>query len=127
DSELAPASDEEPQLHPPPGDEVTLEIPAIGGPPDDQNLSRRPPPPPKRPRSAPPSERAVAQALQAPKFEPPTAKPRARPWWEELFTDDFGRGILPPTTSQVRREVDFIEDSLAVAKGGAVLDLACGN
>jgi SAM-dependent methyltransferase len=27
----------------------------------------------------------------------------------------------------VRREVDFIEDSLAVAKGGVVLDLACGN
>jgi len=128
DSELGPGSDEEPQLQADVSAEITVEIPAAAIETDDQTLSRKPPPPPKRSRSAPaPSERAVAQALEAPKFEPPTAKPRTRPWWEELFTDDFGRGILPPTTSQVRREVDFIEDSLAVAKGGVVLDLACGN
>jgi SAM-dependent methyltransferase len=96
---------------------------------ESTTTSRKPPPPPKRKGVAPstPSEFAVAQALQAPKFEPPTSKPRTRPWWEELFTDDFGRGILPPNASQVRREVDFIEDSLAVAKGGVVLDLACGS
>jgi SAM-dependent methyltransferase len=95
----------------------------------DKSSLRKPPPPPKRKGAVPPapSERAVAQALEAPRFEPLSTKPRAKPWWEELFTDDFGRGILPPTESQVRREVDFIEDSLAVAKGGVVLDLACGN
>jgi SAM-dependent methyltransferase len=86
-----------------------------------------PPPPPKRPRPSgpPPSDAAVAKALEAPRFEPPT-KPRAKPWWEELFTDDFGRGILPLTETQVKREVTFIEESLGVAKGGVVLDLGCG-
>jgi SAM-dependent methyltransferase len=133
DSELAPGSDEEVLVAE--GETLSFSIdvapPGVELPSEESTTtSRRPPPPPKRGRgsgSLPPSERAVAQALQPPKFEPPTAKPRARPWWEELFTDDFGRGILPPTTSQVRREVDFIEDSLAVAKGGVVLDLACGN
>jgi SAM-dependent methyltransferase len=114
DEDIGPGSDEEPHV-------------GEGG--DTSNTSRKPAPPPLKRKSAPspPSERAVAQALQAPKFEPPTAKPRARPWWEELFTDDFARGILPPTVANVRREVDFIEDSLAVAKGGVVLDLACGG
>jgi SAM-dependent methyltransferase len=86
-----------------------------------------PPPPPKRPRPSgpPPSGDAVAQALEAPRFEPPT-KPRAKPWWEELFTDDFGRGIMPLSEAQVKREATFIEESLGVAKGGAVLDLGCG-
>ena len=93
----------------------------------ERSLRKPPPPPPKRGRpSAPPSEHAVAKALEAPRFEPPT-KPRAKPWWEELFTDDFGRGILPLTESQIKREVNFIEDSLGVAKGGVVLDLGCGS
>jgi SAM-dependent methyltransferase len=97
----------------------------------DSEKSRKPPPPPKRGsrRSSPPapSEHAVAQALEPATFEMPTSKPRAKPWWEELFTDDFGRGIAPLNDTQVRREVGFIEDSLGVAKGGVVLDLACGT
>ncbi|HEX4339871.1 MAG TPA: methyltransferase domain-containing protein [Polyangiaceae bacterium] len=138
DSDIGPGSDEEPLIV---SEGETLPISVDLGPAESEDdpaalprdesttTSRKPPPPPKRKGVAPstPSEFAVAQALQAPKFEPPTSKPRARPWWEELFTDDFGRGILPPNASQVRREVDFIEDSLAVAKGGVVMDLACGS
>jgi SAM-dependent methyltransferase len=52
---------------------------------------------------------------------------RARPWWEELFNDDFIRTMAKITDGQIATEVDFIEDSLAVAKGGMVLDLACGT
>ncbi len=132
DADVAPASDEEPVLVSE-GETLSFSIDVtvpVGADeePDGEEEVRKPPPPPKRKSaSLPPSERAVAQALQPPKFEPPTSKPRAKPWWEELFTDDFGRGILPPTPSQVKHEVDFVEDSLAVAKGGVVLDLACGN
>lgn len=125
DSEVAPASDEE--QHVTDTESVAAdEIEESGDEATDGDKSRRPPPPPKRARSAPPapSERAVAQALQAPKFEP---KQRARTWWEELFSDDFGRGILPLTDTQIAREVDFIEESLGVAKGGIVMDLACGE
>lgn len=52
---------------------------------------------------------------------------RGRPWWEELFNDDFVRTMAKITDDQIARECDFIEDSLGVAKGGAVLDLACGT
>jgi SAM-dependent methyltransferase len=54
-------------------------------------------------------------------------KRRARPWWEDLFNDDFIRTIPKFTDSQIAAECDFIEDSLGVAKGGSVLDLGCGT
>ncbi len=150
DHEVAPASDEEPIAvteEPPiagrlaPLAEFAFadppQLPALpslppGSPEEgrDNEKSRKPPPPPKRGsrRSVPaPSEHAVAQALEPATFEMPTSKPRAKPWWEELFTDDFARGIAPLSETQVRREVGFIEDSLGVAKGGVVLDLACGT
>ncbi|HEX7671712.1 MAG TPA: methyltransferase domain-containing protein [Polyangiaceae bacterium] len=113
------------------------EAEAPRSPPDDSTREpekKKPPPPPKRGKEggtvstvpALPSDQAVQSALEPPKFEQPM-KPRVKPWWEELFTDDFGRGIMPLNARQVTREVDFIEESLGVAKGGVVLDLACGT
>jgi SAM-dependent methyltransferase len=52
---------------------------------------------------------------------------RARPWWEDLFNDDFVRTMPKFTDAQIADEVDFIEDSLGVAKGGTMLDLGCGT
>ena len=72
---------------------------------------RRTPSPPKRPDSARPSRK---RALK-------------KPWWEDLFGEDFTRAIPSLTERQIEREVDFIEESLGVAKGGVVLDLGCGS
>jgi len=103
---------------------------------------KRPPPPPKRadgPASAPavtppqpPASAAPASkpaAAPASKPAPPTAKPetKKRPWWEEIFSEDFIRTMDQPKTSYVQREVNFIEESLGVEKGAVVLDLACGT
>ncbi len=52
---------------------------------------------------------------------------RARPWWEDLFNDDFIRTMAKITDAQIATEVDFIEESLGVAKGAMILDLACGT
>jgi SAM-dependent methyltransferase len=76
-----------------------------------------PPPPPKRP---------------APPKRGDSSRPRARralkrPWWEDLFGEDFTRAVPRLSDKQVAREVDFIEESLGVAKGGVVLDLGCGS
>jgi SAM-dependent methyltransferase len=76
-----------------------------------------PPPPPRRP---------------SPPRRPESNRPRARrtlkrPWWEDIFGEDFSRAIPRLTDKQVAREVDFIEESLGVAKGGVVLDLGCGS
>jgi SAM-dependent methyltransferase len=82
-------------------------VPQVAPPPPP----RRTPSPPKRPDSGrPKSKRALK-----------------KPWWEDLFGEDFTRAIPPLTERQVAREVDFIEESLGVAKGGVVLDLGCGS
>ena len=52
---------------------------------------------------------------------------RARPWWEDLFNDDFIRTMAKVTDAQIATEVNFIEESLGLAKGAVVLDLACGT
>jgi SAM-dependent methyltransferase len=54
-------------------------------------------------------------------------KRRARPWWEELFDDDFLRATPRPTDTQVLAEASFIETRLGLAKGALILDLACGH
>jgi ubiquinone/menaquinone biosynthesis C-methylase UbiE len=55
------------------------------------------------------------------------ARKRARPWWEDLFNDDFIRTMAKITDPQIAKEVDFIEESLGLDKGAMVLDLACGT
>ncbi len=52
---------------------------------------------------------------------------KARLWWEELFNDDYLRTMEKVTDAQIAREVDFIETSLGLERGGAMLDLACGT
>jgi SAM-dependent methyltransferase len=75
----------------------------------------KPPPPPRR---------AAAQAPASSGRE--EARPARKPWWEELFREDFLRAEFRVTDDQIRREADFIEESLGVAPGGVILDLCCG-
>ncbi len=93
----------------------------------------RPPPPPRR--SAFDEARRVAKekadarrvADEARKVasEDPSRRQR-RAWWEEIFGEDYARASDTLSPSQVVSEVNFMEESLGVAKGGVVLDLACG-
>lgn len=101
--------------------------------------SRSPPPPPP-----PPEVRARASSSGAPAATggaarkpppPPAAQPRTeergkarkvRQWWERFFSEDYLMTVLPPTTAQVAKQVDFIEASLGVSKGGTILDVGCG-
>ncbi len=102
---------------------------------------KRPPPPPKRaegpasaPASPPPTAATAAPASKptaapASKPAPPTVKPetKKRPWWEEVFSEDFIRTMDQAKPTYIQREVNFIEESLGVEKGAVVLDLACGT
>ncbi|WP_441289720.1 methyltransferase domain-containing protein [Sorangium sp. KYC3313] len=97
-----------------------------------------PPPPASAPPashgepSAPARPAAPAAAPAAKQVEHdsgPSTEPaarRKRPWWEELFGDDFLRTLDKIDSKVVRREVDFIEERLGVEKGAVILDLACG-
>jgi SAM-dependent methyltransferase len=62
-------------------------------------------------------------------FQAPAAesKRKARPWWEELFNDDFLRASPAVEGGHLTRECDFIDESLALETGAAILDLGCGT
>jgi SAM-dependent methyltransferase len=51
---------------------------------------------------------------------------RSKPWYEEVFDDDYLRTVPFMTPDQTTREVQFIRDALAVKAGGEVLDVGCG-
>ncbi len=70
---------------------------------------------------------AASPLAPPPMNEAAAARKRARPWWEELFNDDFLRTMAKITDPQIGGECDFIEESLGVAKGAMLLDLACGT
>ena len=52
---------------------------------------------------------------------------KVRPWWEDLFNDDFIRTMAKITDSDIVREANFIEESLGCEAGATILDLACGT
>ena len=85
-----------------------------------------PPPPPSKQSAKEPAPSAEAKPEAPP--SPPAAKPakKKRPWWEELFNDDYFRAVPKWTREQAKTEGDFIEASLGAEKGAAILDVACG-
>jgi SAM-dependent methyltransferase len=95
--------------------------------------------PPKRPRSHSPSavppplpsdsqvpapslEQGVPEALA----DRPRRPRRSKPWYEEVFDENYLRTLPFMTPEQTLREVDFIETSLAAPKGSGILDIGCG-
>jgi SAM-dependent methyltransferase len=65
---------------------------------------------------------AVPEALE----ERPRRPRRSKPWYEEVFDENYLRTLPFMTPEQTLREVDFIENSLSAEKGARVLDIGCG-
>jgi SAM-dependent methyltransferase len=134
DADLAPDSQEGRRLEalapPAPADDAVEELgreDALSVPPEEPVF---PPESSSAPQAAPPPP--PKRTPQPPKRGPDSARPRGKralkkPWWEDLFGEDFTRAIPNLSERQISREVDFIEESLGVAKGGVVLDLGCGT
>ncbi len=98
-----------------------------------------PPKPPDPHSSSPPRPSTIAAALFE-EYQTPSVsgesipealarrslKKRAKPWYEEVFDEDFLRTLPFMTPEQTTREVNFIRDALSPPKGGEVLDVGCG-
>lgn len=127
--EVEPESDPAARAREPsmPDLEVELEVDEVA-----PVAPKKPPPPPPRARpaegvpSAPAAPAAAARAPQLSQTEAPATR-RQRPWWEELFDDDFIHTMDRLQPRLVQRDVDFIENSLGVEQGAVILDLACGG
>ncbi len=82
----------------------------------------------RRPQSTPQVIVPPVGALAPPPMNEAAAnRKKTRPWWEDLFNDDFIRTMAKLTDGQIAREVDFIEESLGCEAGAMILDLACGT
>jgi 2-polyprenyl-3-methyl-5-hydroxy-6-metoxy-1,4-benzoquinol methylase len=107
-------------------------------------VSRTPPPPPAQPNKRGPSPAAQQRAAPPPpppgaaKKPPPAHKDKdkekdkdktrtkRRAWWEVLFSDDYVRTLPRPSQALVAKQVGFMESSLGISRGDAVLDVGCG-
>ncbi len=95
-------------------DAAPFAAPAGSAPPGAQAQPKRPPPPP--PKAKPADTRPSTD----------TQPRKGKPWWEDLFSEEYIRTHDQLDEKIVRREVDFIEESLGMEKHAVVLDLACG-
>jgi SAM-dependent methyltransferase len=101
------------------------------------------PPPPEAARARPPATPAPTPAGAAPAagavlpLLPPGAswsealsqrprKKRLKPWFEEVFDEDYLRTLPFMTAEQTLREVAFIKDSLRPPPEAELLDVGCG-
>lgn len=86
--------------------------------------------PPELPPMDPPASAANKGANKPPsaKPAPPPNLPETRklPWFEEFFSDDYLRTVLPPTPREIAVECDFIAETLGLEAGTTLLDIGCG-
>jgi SAM-dependent methyltransferase len=90
-----------------------------------------PPPPPvahKAPPSPPPGkkDRAPAPAIAAPGAKPDGKPPRSKPWFVDLFDEDYLRTLPFLTPQATQAEAEFVIDAMGLTPGAQVLDVGCG-
>ncbi|HTL33327.1 MAG TPA: class I SAM-dependent methyltransferase, partial [Kofleriaceae bacterium] len=86
-----------------------------------------PPVPPKAPPPAP-AKKPVSQAAVAAVVTKEPSKPtsRARPWFVDLFDEDYLRTLPFLTPQATQAEAEFVINGMNLAAGAQVLDLGCG-
>jgi SAM-dependent methyltransferase len=125
--------------HPPP-------TPAVARTTTDPAHPPHPPPPPKDKdhHAHPPPPPPAAQHHKAPPAPPPAAKrdtkenkplarpamdtkpPRGKPWFVDLFDEDYLRTLPFLTPQATQAEAEFVIDAMGLAPGAQVLDVGCG-
>jgi len=90
-----------------------------------------PPPPPvahKAPPSPPPGkkDKAPAAAIATPGAKPDGKPARGKPWFVDLFDEDYLRTLPFLTPQATQAEAEFAIDALGLTPGAQVLDVGCG-
>ncbi len=83
----------------------------------------------QKPPPAPSATRAAAAAAAAAAADPSQARPRRRrgkPWFEDIFDEDYLRTLPFLTPQATQMEAQFVMDALAISAGSQVLDVGCG-
>jgi len=90
-----------------------------------------PPPPPvahKAPPAPPPKKPAAPPAAVAAVVTKEPSKPtqRGKPWFAEIFDEDYLRTLPFLTPQATQAEAEFVVDTMNLAPGAQVLDVGCG-
>ena len=95
-----------------------------------------PPPPPqaaKHPPAPPPQAKKVDKDKDKPKPAAPAADDksgdkvvRGKPWFVDLFDEDYLRTLPFLTAQATQAEAEFVIDTLGLQPGAQVLDVGCG-
>lgn len=83
----------------------------------------------QKPPPAPSATRAAAAAAAAAAADPTQSRPRRRrgkPWFEDIFDEDYLRTLPFLTPQATQMEAQFVMDALAISAGSQVLDVGCG-
>jgi SAM-dependent methyltransferase len=99
------AKDAHPHAHPPPPPPAAL------------HHHTKPPTPPQPAKPA--RKDAPAPAAAAP-------APRGRPWFVEVFDEDYLRTLPFLTPQATQAEAEFVADAMGLTPGAQVLDVGCG-
>jgi SAM-dependent methyltransferase len=105
--------------HPPPAPPAAGN-PAPQPPPPPPATSKPPAPPPKKPLP----QAAVAAVVTKEPSRPTSS--RARPWFVDLFDEDYLRTLPFLTPQATQAEAEFVINAMNLAPGAQVLDLGCG-
>ncbi|MDQ3369299.1 MAG: methyltransferase domain-containing protein, partial [Myxococcota bacterium] len=79
------------------------------------------PPPAKKDKAA-----AVAPAPSKESKLEPKAGPRGKPWFVDLFDEDYLRTLPFLTPQATQAEAEFVIDAMGLTAGAQVLDVGCG-
>jgi ubiquinone/menaquinone biosynthesis C-methylase UbiE len=99
----------------------TVEVPAAAPPPPPAGHKHPPTPPPAAAKKAPPA--AVVAAVTK---EPSRPISRGKPWYVDLFDEDYLRTLPFLTPQATQAEAEFVIESMNLAPGAQVLDVGCG-
>ncbi|MBV8757665.1 MAG: methyltransferase domain-containing protein [Deltaproteobacteria bacterium] len=105
-------------------------IPAIKA---DDDAKHAPPPPPtaaqhKPPPAPPPAAKKPPPAAVVAVVNKEPSKPtnRGKPWFAEIFDEDYLRTLPFLTPQATQSEAEFVIDTMNLAPGANVLDVGCG-
>lgn len=87
-----------------------------------------PPPPPKAPPAPPPKKPSAPPAAVAAVVTKEPSKPtnRGKPWFAEIFDEDYLRTLPFLTPQATQAEAEFVIETMNLAAGAQVLDVGCG-
>ena len=97
---------------------------ATAAPPPTPAVAKAPPAPPTPPKKSPQSPPAAVAAAQ--RAEAKGAQQRGKPWFVDLFDEDYLRTLPFLTPQATQAEAEFVIDTMSLAPGAQVLDVGCG-